>query len=269
MSSVRHTLAALALSVFAASAAQAHEFWLVPHDAQSQIGAQVLFELRIGSGLPGKPSVRIPGLVADFTATDAQGTYAISGHDNSLVTGHLRPRVAGATLATLQTNPAQITLSASEFEDYLREEGLEKIIRQRQEDGDSAQPGNELYSRCAKSIVLVDGKSQGFDKATGLPLELTPLTEPLGYQPGQAYHLKLERDGEPLAGTQVKAQLQGKQRYFLKARTDEKGEVSFALPEPGVWLFSAEDMVPSQNPDADWDSLWASVTLDIGERSSL
>lgn len=256
----------LALSVFCAAAAQAHEFWLVPHDAQSQTGDQVLFELRVGSGLPGKATVRIPGLVADFTATDAKGTYPVSGHDNSQVIGHLRPRAAGATVTALQTNPAQITLSATEFEDYLREEGLDKILRQRQQNGDSTQPGSELYSRCAKTVVLVDGSSEGFDHAVGLPLELIPLTEPLSYKANTAYHLRLLRDGQPLADTLVKAQLEGKKRYLLKARTDEKGEVAITLPEPGVWLFSAEDMVPAQNPDAEWESLWASVTMDIGER---
>ncbi|MRS16725.1 DUF4198 domain-containing protein [Enterobacteriaceae bacterium RIT691] len=257
----------LALSVFAASSVQAHEFWMVPHDALSKTDAQVLFELRIGSGIPGKQSPRIPGLVSDFTATDADGSYAVSGHDNSLVTGHLRPRRAGATIAALRTNEAQITLSAAEFEAYLREEGLEKIIRQRQENGDSAQPDNELYSRCAKSIILVDGQSQGFDKAVGLPLELIPQTEPLSFKPGQSYRLRLLRDGQPLVGTQVKAQMQGQQRYQLKVVTDANGEVALTLPESGVWLFSAVDMVPSQSPDADWDSLWASLTLAIGKEA--
>ncbi|MGL4724303.1 MAG: DUF4198 domain-containing protein [Scandinavium sp.] len=266
MKALKQAVVALALLACGIRAAQAHEFWLIPHDAQSHTGAQVLFELRIGSGLPGKRSVRIPGLVADFTATDANGTYAVSGHDNSLVLGHLRSRTAGATLAALQTHQAQITLSATEFEAYLQEEGLEKILLQRREAGDSAQPASELYSRCAKSIVLVDGKSEGFDKTLGLPLELIPLTEPLHYQSGEAYRLRLIRDGKPLAGTQVKALLKG---YFLKARTDEKGEVTFTLPGPGVWLFSAEDMVPSQNPDAEWESVWASVTLDVGEKEAL
>ena len=257
----------LALSAFTAGSVQAHEFWMIPHDAQSHVDAQVLFELRIGSGIPGKQTTRIPGLVADFSAFDSQGRYDVSGHDNSLVIGHLRPRHAGATIAALRTNEAQISLPASEFEEYLREEGLDKIIRQRQQDGESDQPDNELYSRCAKSIILVDGQSQGFDRAVGMPLELIPMTEPLGYQPQQAYRLHLLRDGKPLAGAQVKAQLRGEQVYQLKSMTDASGVAVFTLPEPGVWLFSSVDMEPSQNPDADWQSLWASVTIDIGEKA--
>jgi uncharacterized GH25 family protein len=267
LSGFKSAMMVLALLVFSASNAQAHEFWMIPHDAQSQTDAKVLFELRIGSGLPGKQTVRIPGLIADFTASDSEGKYVVSGHDNSLVIGHIKPRVSGATLVSLRTNPAQITLSATEFEEYLREEGLEKVIRQRKEDGDSAQPGSELYSRCAKTIVLVDGKSEGFDKAAGMPLELLPLTEPLHYQPGESYRLRLVRDGKPLVGAQVKALLQGKKNWFLKAVTDANGEVAIALPESGVWLFSSEDMVPSQSPDAEWESLWASVTMEIGKRS--
>lgn len=259
---------ALALSLFSAGTVQAHEFWMIPHDAQSQKDAQVLFELRIGSGLPGKQSVRFPGLVSAFTAHDAKGSYDVSGRDNSLVIGHLRPRVSGATIAALRTNQAQITLPATEFERYLQEEGLTKVIRLRQEEGDSAQPSTELYSRCAKSIILVDGESTGFDQPVGQPLEIIPLSEPLGYQPGQPYRLRLLRDGKPLASAQIKAQLQGKTRYLLKAVSNAQGEAEISLPEAGVWLFSAVDMMPADNPDADWQSLWASVTLDIGERSS-
>ncbi|MFK3659275.1 DUF4198 domain-containing protein [Scandinavium sp. NPDC088450] len=270
MMMLRRTLLASALTLSALSIghAQAHEFWMVPHDAQSHTGAQVLFELRIGSGLPGKQTPRIPGLVAEFSARDAQGQFSVSGHDNSLVIGHFKPRSAGATVVALQTNPAQITLSASEFETYLREEGLEKIIQQRQREGDSDQPGSELYSRFAKSIVLVDGHSEGFDRNVGLPLELIPQTEPLQYKPGQQYHLRLLLNGKPLVGTQVKAQSQGKQRYFLKTRTDAHGEVAFALPESGFWIFSAEEMTASQSQDADWDSQWASVTMAIGKRKA-
>jgi uncharacterized GH25 family protein len=267
LSGFKGGMLALALSVFSVSSVQAHEFWMIPHDAQSRTDAQVLFELRIGSGLPGKQSVRLPGLIGDFTATDSEGEYAVRGHDNSRIIGHIKPRVAGATRVALRTNDALITLSAAEFEAYLQEEGLEKVIRQRKENGDSALPGSELYSRCAKTIVLVDGNSQGFDKAVGMPLELIPLTEPLQYQPGKAYHLRLVRDGKPLVGAQVKALLQGKKDWFLKAMTDANGEVAIVLPESGVWLFSSEDMVPSQSPDAEWESLWASVTMEIGKRS--
>lgn len=265
---LKHGVMAVALSVLSVTVAQAHEFWIVPHNAHSEVDEQVVFELRIGSGLPGKQSVRIPGLVSAFIARDAQGQYEVSGRDNSRVIGHLRPRSPGATVVTMRTHEAKITLPSTEFEGYLQEEGLTKVMRQRQAEGDVGQPATELYSRCAKSIILVDGNSDGFDKPTGLPLEVVPLSEPFGYQPGKPYRLRLLRDGKPLPNAQIKAQLQGKKRYLLTAVSDAQGEVAISLPEAGVWLFSAVDMKPADDPDADWQSLWASLTLDIGERSA-
>lgn len=259
---------AVALSSLSVTVVQAHEFWMIPHNAQSRMDEQVVFELRIGSGLPGTQSVRLPGLVSTFTAHDAQGNYEVSGRDNSRVIGHLRPRTPGATVVALRTNQAKITLPSTEFEGYLQEEGLTNVMHQRQTEGDTGQPATELYSRCAKSIILVDGNSAGFDTPAGLPLEVIPLSEPLGYQPGQPYHLRLLRDGKPLPDAQIKAQLHGKKRYLLTAVSDAQGNVAISLPEAGVWLFSAVDMVPANDPDADWQSLWASVTLDIGERSA-
>ncbi|MGR7483670.1 DUF4198 domain-containing protein [Klebsiella aerogenes] len=243
----------------------AHDFWILPHDALAQQDGKVLFELRIGPGWPGKLSARLPGLIASFDAWDQLGKRKVEGHDGSLVIGHIKTRSPGATIAALTTNGAKITLPADEFEDYLREEGLNKVIHARKLNGESAQPGVELFFRCAKTLVFVDNKSNGYDKIIGLERELVPETDPLSYKPGTAFSVKLLQNGVPLRNTQVKAELNSTPPTVLRAITDADGRVSFNLPVAGEWLFSAVDMVASPYEDADWKSIWASLTLPVSD----
>lgn len=48
--------------------AMAHEFWLVPHDAQTGLKQKVVFELRVGPTWPGVQTPRIDNLVNWFKA---------------------------------------------------------------------------------------------------------------------------------------------------------------------------------------------------------
>lgn len=264
----RYNLFAAIIYIFSGNAF-AHDFWILPHDAMTTTNNEVFFELRIGSGVPGKQTPRLPGLIATFNAWDALGQQKIEGHEGALVIGHLKTRVSGATIASLTTNGAKITLPSDEFEDYLKEEGLDKIIAARQENGESGLPGIELFYRCAKAIIFVNNKSDGYDKIIGLEHELVPITEPLNYKPGTPYIVKLLSASKPLAHLQVKAELNTSPPTILRSITDEKGYASFILPEKGEWLFSSVDMDVSPLEDADWKSIWASVTLPIAEGKSL
>lgn len=264
-SSIRWSLSVLLGIVLFCHGAQAHDFWLLPHNAESHSGDGVVFELRIGPGWPGVRSARLPGLVNTFQAWDAQGNQDVKGHDGALVIGHMNVRTPGATVATLTTNAARITLPANEFEDYLREEGLTKIITSRQATNETEQPATELFSRFAKTVILVDGKSQGFDRITGMKRELVPVTDPLTYQPGTPFTVRLLARRQPLAGIQIKAELNGSPPQILKGISDNNGNVVFILPDAGEWLFSAVDMQPADDPDADWRSLWASLTLPVAK----
>ena len=260
---VRRCCAAVLLSAILSPPSIAHDFWILPHDASGKTGDSVVFELRIGPGWPGKRTPRLQNLISTFNAVDPQGSRAVEGHDGALVIGHLKNRVPGANVVTLTTNGAQITLPANEFEDYLEEEGLSKIIAARRQTDDSKQPGVEIFTRYAKTLILVDSNSSGFDKVIGLERELVPRTDPLKYKPGAPFQVQLLSRKKTLSGIQVKAELNTTPPTVIKAVTDANGMVTFTLPEQGEWLFSAVDMLPADNPDADWHSLWASLTLPL------
>lgn len=256
-------LAGALVLLLCTSAAQAHEFWLVPHDAVTERDRQVVFELRIGPTWPGVQSPRLKNLVDWFKARDAQGVREVAGRDGSLAVGHLTARETGATVVAMRTNRAHLELSADEFNQYLKEEGLTDVLQMRRKFGLDSAPGREYFSRCAKSIVLVGGESHGYDQLMQLPLELVPQSDPMELHGDGEFALQLLLAGKPLEGALVKAQLQVDPPLELSAVTDVDGRVRLPLPRPGLWLFNAVHMAPSAEDDADWESLWASLTLQL------
>jgi uncharacterized GH25 family protein len=73
-------------------------------------------------------------------------------------------------------------------------------------------------------------------------------------------------DGKPLAGALVVALLRSDPSVKLTVRTGAQGAFSLALPRGGVWLVKSVHMVrASFFSDADWYSLWASLTFEMPE----
>lgn len=248
---------------FCCGHAQAHEFWLVPHDGNAASGEQVVFELRIGPTWPGVQTARLPELFSSFVMRDSAGAQPIEGRDGALSVGHLRVRAPGATVVALRTNPARLELSGTEFEQYLKEEGLNEVLEFRRVNGLQNLRGRERFSRCAKTLVFVDGRSQGYDRVMNLPLELVPASDPLQPKPRNGFAMRLLLNGQPLGGALIKAQLKANPAIELSQTSDSRGMVSFALPSGGLWLFNAVHMESAMDNAADWESTWASMTINF------
>lgn len=246
-----------------APTAQAHEFWLVAHDGITQADKRVVFELRIGPTWPGIQTPRLPNLVSWFRARDNQGTREVDGREGSLAVGNITARIPGSLVVAMRTNPVSTELPSDEFNRYLEEEGLNHVLTLREKFGLTETPGREIFSRCAKSIILVDGQSQGYNQPMELPLELVPRNDPLHISAQTPLELQLLFHGQPLADALVKAQLKADPVVERTARTNAQGRVTLELAEPGVWLFNAVHMQPSDSDNADWESLWSSLTIDL------
>jgi uncharacterized GH25 family protein len=70
-------------------------------------------------------------------------------------------------------------------------------------------------------------------------------------------------EGKPLADALVVAMLRGDGSVRLTTRSDARGAFSFELPRGGVWLIKSVHMIKASFfSEADWDSLWASLTFE-------
>lgn len=266
-------LAVLSL-LLSASAAGAHDLWLEPSSFRPAQGEPVAVRVRVGEHFQGDPVPRNSARIERFAAIvpgqsvpgDRELELPLKGAEGADPAGQATLPVPGTWILVYDTNHAAAELAAEKFEPYLREEGLESIIALRAERGQSKAPSREIYSRCAKSLVVVGtesgGSAQGHDRVLGLPLELVPEASPAALPAGGELPVLLLYRGEPLAGALVVAMRKDQPTQKVSARTGKDGRVRLRLDRPGDWLVKAVHMVPApQESGADWESFWASLTF--------
>jgi uncharacterized GH25 family protein len=255
-----------------AAPASAHEYWLMPERFTAAPGERIGIAHRVGAGWPGETLPRDPARVRRFTLVDAQGERRIGGAPGADPAGIATLGGPGLATAVYHSTATSLVLDAAAFESYLREEGLERILEQRAAAGASAAPGRERFVRHAKALIAVGeagAPAAPFDRAVGLDLELVPETDPRTLAGGGSFAVRLLHLGRPLAGALVKAIPQADGEPRVERRSDEAGRVLLALPSAGVWLINAVHMTPvPPGSDADWQSLWSSLTFALPARSA-
>lgn len=252
-----------------ALSASAHEFWLRPDRFDPPVKAPVSLSLAVGEHFVGDVAAFGAPLVAALRLHTRAGVQDL----RALVPagapqGGLPMAFAqkGAHLLSLDTHPYTIELPADKFNAYLREEGLERVLAQREASGQATQPGRERYRRHVKTLLRVGGASDAaHGTRTGQTLELLPLADPQARAAAGGLPLRVLFNGAPLEGALVKAWHQGSgQLTVLRARTDAQGQVGYRLPWSGVWMVSVVHMVPvSGEAGVDWDSHWGNLTFEL------
>ena len=247
------TLLHIVVVVCAAVSASAHDFWLEPSTFRPSAGETVSIKLLVGENLAGEQLPRRPQRIRRFVAVMDGGETAVIGDAGDDPAGSFTAPGAGLTRVIYESKPSTVTLSAAKFEAYLREEGLERIIRLRAERGETKKAGREIFSRSSKTLI-----GSGPDHANALPLEL--IAEPWS-KGDMSRGVRVLFHGKPLSGVLVTAMNRNASR--VSARSDANGWVSLPIAANGFWMIKAVHMIEApQDSGADWHSLWASVTLE-------
>ncbi|MBC8082156.1 MAG: DUF4198 domain-containing protein [Hymenobacter sp.] len=262
------------LLLAASSVAVAHEFWLLP--PQFFVAPGTTFNLRVfvGENFAGErwagKSRRVTGLAH----------YAPAGPEDLLAPATaadtLHPNVTfaqpGTHMVVLSTNNAFLTLEAAKFNAYLKEDGLDYILLQRQQGNSLSKPGREAYRRCAKTLVQVGSPAttdtaRAWSRPTGLALDLVPEQNPYALRVGGSLTIRVLADGLPRPGqlVQVWQRTAGKPVQIIKLYSNQNGRVLFRLTSPGQYMVSTVRMVPATLPEADWQSTWSTLTFGFKE----
>jgi len=260
---VTRRLIILAAALALAAPAFAHDFWIEPSTFRPAVGATLGVGLVVGQGFRGEALPRNPAMIARFVLVTDAGETPIGGRAADEPAGSVRIDQPGLALIGYRSLDSQVSLEAAKFEAYLKDEGLESVIAARAARGDSQKPSRELFSRSAKSLVQAGGSGgTGYDRVLGLTLEIVPEKNPYAMKAGDELPVRLLYEGKPLSGALVVALNYDAPESRLAQRSDANGRVSFRLPKEGGWLVKAVQMVPvTGNPNADWQSIWASLTF--------
>ena len=255
-----------ALVLAAASAALAHDTWLLPGTFRVAPGQAVSLALTSGMDFPraesaiqpqrvSRSGLRLRGRTAPLRMASGEHALALSG-----VAG-----AAGVATLFVELKPRTLDLPPAEVEHYLEEIGATQTAgpkwRARQD-----RRWRESYVKLAKSFVMVGERSEPPDASwaepVGLSLEMVPDSDPTLLRAGQALVVRVLLEGAPLAGLPVGAV--GPRGAVGVRPTDATGRVRFDLDAAGPWLIRATRLVEADGRALDWTSQFATLTLTVG-----
>jgi Domain of unknown function (DUF4198) len=170
-------LGGLALLV-ASTTALGHDYWLAPSAATVAEGGAI--ELRLYRGEPWDVGDERP-LEIDKTERfrllahdhDHDQDLLDPARDGRTPIAQLMLKSPGGNLVVMERRPQPNRLAADKFTEYLREEGLDAIVEQRKQLGESEADGREHYGRCLKALIQVgDRRDESYCRVVGHILEI-------------------------------------------------------------------------------------------------
>ncbi|MEP6901021.1 MAG: DUF4198 domain-containing protein [Actinomycetota bacterium] len=246
----------------------AHEYWFEPDKFFLAQGEKTAVHLYVGDGLVKDREEREFQLEKTtlFQLFSAEKSVELktSIAEKTMPIYSFSADKSGNYLLAMERNWSYLKLAADKFEDYLREDGMEYIIAEREKLGESKKEGRERYSRFLKSLLQVgDKKDATYKKQVGLKLEITPLENPYSKKAGDKLQFQVMFDGKPLTGRTVFADNRAAETQ--KIITDKNGKLTIKLEKNGLWLVRLVVMQRCKTDcaEADWESFWGAFSFGI------
>jgi hypothetical protein len=254
---------AAAITVLGASVG-AHDFWL---SANRLSEGKVTVTGNVGEKFPVADSKTTPDRVDIWRVLGSAGDIN-AGRDFFQDGQSLAARVTlaspGTYLGIMTILARDIEMTGKEFTDYLREEGLDKVIDERARLGHTERSARERYARYAKIVMRTGaGDAAHVTRASGIKAELIPSANPAGLKPGTPFSVQLIVEGRPIADALLTAVSHDAR---LDVRTDRDGRATFTLPAAGPWLVKTVHMArpaDAGEPPADWESYWVTLAFEM------
>lgn len=256
----------LLLTGCAAMLAHAHFIYVMPQKFQAQPGERILVSVHSGDEFPRGIEAADPNrLVARVIAGDGivpLGHFRMAGK----ATHTAAPLAAGSQWLVVNTTPRIHAMEGPQFQAYLKDEGLDWAAAWRAENGREAHRERERYSKFAKAYVVAGDPTAAWKKPVGLAIEIVPLADPAALKPGAELPVQVLWRGQPVAGMRIEAAWAagGQNGIAVVGRTDAQGRIRVPLDKSGQWRISGVAIErTAQDPEADWESFWAALTLEV------
>ncbi len=246
-----------------------HDFWIEPTTFRPALGVPVGLGLRVGEHYTGDALARDGRLLRRFVVSGPEGEMSVQGVDGRRPAGLFAPSVAGLYVVGYESGDTVAEMTQEKLAQYFEEEGLAPQLGVKSSYvGSDTSTVKDAFSRCAKAIVLVPGgPSSGYDRRLGLPLELVPLADPhrleISGEKSAQLPLELLWHGQPQPGVKVTAISRDDPLHPVTAWTDPEGRVRLPIGRSGDWLIKAVRIEATKSSDADYKSVWASLTFEL------
>src|SRR6188472_3102176 len=126
------------LAIFGVVAGSAHECWLQPATFSPVPGPSIGLTIQVGMNFQGEPKPFNPERIAALKHFSAAGTEDWTARANNKLQLPVKFEDSGTHVVIYDSKPSLITLEPAQFEEYLREEGLEIVLTDRERAGESS-----------------------------------------------------------------------------------------------------------------------------------
>lgn len=255
-------LMALALAV----PALAHDTWLLARRTVVPPGT-VTLDLTSGMVFPANETAIKPDRVARAGGRLAGETFDLEDRRSAAKSLEFTARLPRPGVATVwvELAPKSIDLKPKQVAHYLDEIGASREVRLAWAEMAKPRRWRELYTKHAKAYVRV-GEPEGdrsWAEPVGLGLEIVPEKDPVALHPGDDLPVRVLRGGQPFPSFSLALAPEGKGKAVAIKNTDADGRVTFRLDRAGRWLLRGTDVRRSLKPEADWESDFTTMTLEV------
>jgi len=258
----------VSVSLVASSSAVAHEFWIEPQMARVPENGTIVADLRVGQNFSGTSFPYLSHRFVRFWFRDGGVDRPVAGNEGDIPAIRIERVAPGVTAIAYHSTADRLVFDTwAEFVEYVEYEGNGWAAAAHRKSGRSEAGISERYIRCAKALVRVGNAPEWpGDPGIGLPLELVALTDPFDVKRG-SLRVRLVWMGAPIADVQVAVFSGAPLVSRTLVRTGPDGEAEIPLLPGQRYLLSAVRMAQLPVGDeVDWESHWASLTFETGQR---
>ncbi len=257
----RRATIAIGVSLFMASAAQAHDTWIRPLKPVAKLGQPVPLEGTSGMKFPALESPIAPDRiqVAKYRVAGATEQVSKTAKSPKSLSMSIRPEKAGVLTVWLESKPRSIDLKPDQVGEYLEEIGAEEVARDWKSDASGG--WHETYTKHAKTFLRTDpaAEDRSWMEPVGMDLEIVPQSDPTQAHPGDEVWFLVLKAGRPLAEFPVAALAAGAAKGTL-SKTNSEGRVRFRLDRKGWWMIKGTHLVRGSSKGT-WDSHFSTLTI--------
>jgi uncharacterized GH25 family protein len=275
------SLAWVALTLFAVQPVSAHDFWVVPGKFVLSPGEKIRVFLNSGDEFPESESLVGEFRIRSFSLTSVTGAKHLTRFltDGKSLTAEITAPEKGTAVLAAAVKPRLVRLKADEFNEYLEEDGLTRVLEERREMQEIDDAVVERYAKWAKAILKIsDGEdvaADGEDVAAddtwknpiGLKLEIVPEVNPHDIAPGDTLSVRVFFENEPISDLTIVGGRAGGPRHELRVVTDPEGRAEVLVPDSGRWYLRTIHMIRVEDdPQIQWESFWTTLTFEVSPR---
>ena len=183
------TVSSVVVLLLLVSGVLAHDYWLSPGSFFLPVGGATAVRMFVGDEFKREEErVLQKDQTSRFELVSPNGKtedLLSAGQSDQSPVAHLRFNAPGNYLLVMERLPQHLDQPPDRFNAYLTEEGLNSILDQRQQSGESNRPGRERYSRYLKALFQIGDKyDKNFRRVMGQKLEILPQSNPYELKPG-------------------------------------------------------------------------------------